>query len=104
MNVIEPRPSRSRSVDSISGSIDALPFASQASFERAIRLWEDPQRRAEPPYFGWLSVVLPGYPNTLELAMHVHSREVGVRPSFELEHTDHPLAVEQRQGITLARV
>jgi hypothetical protein len=77
---------------------------SQASFERALRLWEDPRRRAEPPYFGWLSVVLPGYPNTLELAMHVHSREVGARPSFELEPTDHPLAVEQQQGISLARV
>jgi len=29
----------------------------------------------------------------------VHQREVGVRPLVELEATDHPLAVEQRDGI-----
>jgi hypothetical protein len=34
----------------------------------------------------------------------VHTREVGQRPRIELEPTDHPLAVEQRQGITRERV
>jgi hypothetical protein len=34
----------------------------------------------------------------------VHTRAVGVRPYIQLEPTDHPLAVEQRTGITLARV
>jgi hypothetical protein len=29
---------------------------------------------------------------------------VGQRPLVELEPTDHPLAVEQREGITIARV
>jgi hypothetical protein len=29
---------------------------------------------------------------------------VGTRPHIELEPTDHPLAVEQRRGITVARV
>ncbi len=36
--------------------------------------------------------------------LHVHSQPVGVRPTVELEHTDHPLAVEQCEGITVARV
>ena len=59
----------------------------------------------QPPYFGWLSTVLPGYePTTLSLAANVHTQPVGERPLVELEHTDHPLAVEQRTGITLARV
>jgi hypothetical protein len=38
------------------------------------------------------------------LKTNVHTREVGVRPLVELEPTDHPLAVEQRDGIAMARV
>ena len=34
----------------------------------------------------------------------MHTRPVGVRPYIELEATDHPLAVEQREGITWERV
>ena len=33
-----------------------------------------------------------------------HGQAVGVRPTIELEPTDHPLAIEQRTGITLAHV
>jgi hypothetical protein len=29
----------------------------------------------------------------------VHQREIGVRPRVELEATNHPLAVDQRDGI-----
>ena len=43
-------------------------------------------------------------PTTLSLETHVHTQPVGARPLVELEHTDHPLAVEQRTGITVARV
>jgi len=34
----------------------------------------------------------------------VHTHPVGVRPEIELEPTEHPLAVEQREGITWERV
>ncbi|MFJ4770383.1 DUF2199 domain-containing protein [Streptomyces uncialis] len=34
----------------------------------------------------------------------VHTRPIGQRPFIELEPTDHPLAVEQRTGITTERV
>jgi hypothetical protein len=77
---------------------------SKANFDRANELWNDPQRVNEPSYFGWLSNSLPGYPETFNLKTAVHSREVGVRPYVEIEPTDHPLAIEQRNGITLARV
>ena len=78
---------------------------SKSNFERARKLWNDPARVAEPPYFGWLSSSLPGYPEqTIHLKTHVHTRKVGERPSIELEQTDHPLAVEQRDGMTMARV
>lgn len=78
---------------------------SAQNFRRADELWETPGREAEPPYFGWLTTELPLYsPSTLNLRTNVHTREVGRRPFVELEPTDHPLAVEQREGITLARV
>ncbi|MER5352927.1 DUF2199 domain-containing protein [Kitasatospora sp. NPDC002551] len=78
---------------------------SEANFARMHDLWEDPAREQEPPYFGWLTTELPLYPqSTLLLKTHVHTRAVGRRPLIELEPTDHPLAVEQREGITGERV
>ncbi|MEV0295490.1 DUF2199 domain-containing protein [Nocardia sp. NPDC050710] len=78
---------------------------SKANFARATELWTSPERVQEPPYFGWLSSEVPTYePTTLNLKTKLHSQPVGVRPIAELEPTDHPLAVEQRIGITLARV
>ncbi len=77
---------------------------SRENFERASALWETPGREAEPPYFGWLSTRLPLYPDTLNLKTLVHTQPVGLRPSVELEPTDHPLSVEQREGIPWARV
>jgi len=67
-------------------------------------LWETPGRKSEPPYFGWFSTSLPGYPETLNLKTNVYTRPVGQRPLIKLEPTDHPLAVEQQEGITMARV
>jgi hypothetical protein len=85
-------------------SWDVWVSLSETNFLRASELWNAPGRESEPPYFGWFSTSLPGYPETLHLKTMVHTREVGRRPYVELEPTDHPLAVEQRQGITLARV
>lgn len=45
------------------------------------------------------------YPaTTLYLKTHVHTRPPGRRPFVELEPTEHPLAVEQRTGISSERV
>ena len=77
---------------------------SRASYERMIELWNQPGRENEPPYFGWLQTALPYEPSTQNLKTMVYTRPVGERPLIELEPTNHPLAVEQREGITLARV
>lgn len=78
---------------------------SKENYERMAQLWDRQGREAEPPYFGWLSTQLPVYsPTTINLKTHLHTRPLGERPLIELEPTDHPLAVEQRTGITLARV
>lgn len=78
---------------------------SKKSYDRMAELWDTPGREHEPPYFGWLSTQLPVYsPTTLNLKAHLHTRPIGERPFIEIEPTDHPLAVEQRSGITRARV
>ncbi|WP_443047927.1 DUF2199 domain-containing protein [Streptomyces sp. H39-S7] len=78
---------------------------SRESFARASELWETPGRETERPYFGWLSTELSLYPeSTTDLKTNVHTRPVGRRPRVELEPTEHPLAVEQRTGITPERV
>jgi hypothetical protein len=56
------------------------------------------------PHFGWLCTKIPGYHDTVFLKTMVHQREVGLRPSVELEPTEHPLAVDQRQGIDEKRM
>ncbi|MFV5995502.1 DUF2199 domain-containing protein [Streptomyces sp. NPDC056231] len=78
---------------------------SRENFSRGADLWDTTGREAEEPYFGWLTTDLSAYsPTTLNLKTYVHTRPVGERPFVELEPTDHPLAVEQRTGITRDRV
>lgn len=78
---------------------------SENNFRRARELWETGGREKEPPYFCWVGTELPCYPaSTLNLKARMRTRPVGERPLVELEPTEHPLAVEQRRGITLARV
>jgi hypothetical protein len=56
------------------------------------------------PWFGWLSNRLKGYPDTLNLKCHVHPQDGRQRPYIELEPTEHPLAVEQQNGISFDRL
>jgi hypothetical protein len=77
---------------------------SEASFNRIEQLWETEIRDQEPPFFGWLCNQLSVYPPILGLKTNLRLRNSGIRPFIALEPTDHPLAVEQRQGIPLHRV
>jgi hypothetical protein len=75
------------------------------SFARAVELFDRDPDPDEEPRFGWLSNEIPVYhPSTLYLRTTVHFQPLNNRPLIELEPTDHPLAVEQRDGITLERV
>ncbi|WP_329453466.1 DUF2199 domain-containing protein (plasmid) [Streptomyces sp. NBC_01724] len=78
---------------------------SRENFARALEVWNTEGREAEKPYFGWLSTELALYSEgTANLKTNAHTRPVGRRPFIELEPTDHPLAVEQRTGMTQDRV
>lgn len=75
---------------------------SRDSFFRYLPTFEDENdadRVDLPPMFGWLSNSLPGYPEMLNLKCSVYARAGGLRPLIELEATDHPLAIAQREGI-----
>lgn len=75
---------------------------SQDNFIRMDEMWDVQGRESEPPVFGWLSTDLPGYsPRTVNLRTMVHAREVGLRPLVVLQPDEHPLAIEQREGITV---
>lgn len=77
---------------------------SENSYEEFTNLFGVTARDDHGPYFGWLSAYLKTYPDTENLKTHVHLRNDGIRPYIELEPTDHPLAVEQREGISVDRV
>jgi hypothetical protein len=71
---------------------------SRANYERYDR------NEAMGPTFGWLVNHVAHYAeSTFLLRTQVHFRVGNQRPTIELEPTDHPLAVDQREGITLAR-
>lgn len=77
---------------------------SEKNFVRSCKLWDTKGRESEPPYFGWLQSALPYDPPTLSLKTSVQTAVAGERPIITLERTDHPLSIEQREGITMGRV
>jgi hypothetical protein len=68
----------------------------QKSYDDDMSDWE--------PMFGYLSNQLSHYPDTLGLKLSVQPGTQGVRPSVQLEPTDHPLAIDQRDGMTLEKL
>ena len=77
---------------------------SEESFMRILELWNASAVEQEPPKFGWLCNNISLYPSTMSLKTNLRLRSGGARPSIELEPTDHPLAIEQRHGISIERV
>jgi hypothetical protein len=76
---------------------------SSQNFERASALWDTVGRETEPPYFGWLSNQIPGYPPSINIKARVHTQSIGVRPQIEIVEPGHPLGVEQQSGVTQER-
>ena len=77
---------------------------SRQSFEEYIRHFDSPKRSHIGPFFGWLSSEIAIYPDTVNLKARVHLRDDGIRPYIQLHASDHPLALEQREGISPHRV
>ena len=77
---------------------------SETSFSEMSDHWNDPDRTNLGPYFGWLCTTVPEYPDSMFLKTNVRQRSVGLRPLVELQATDHPLGVYQREGIEPTRL
>ena len=73
-------------------------------FYQTNKLWTDPKRVDEPAYACLLNSELPLYGDTLNLQVRVVTQPVGRRPHFFVVNPQHPLALEQRDGISMARV
>lgn len=75
-------------------------------FARAayIRSIPDEYRRPEPNYSGTLASKIGIYPNTLGLTLQIETRPFGQKHFFRLSGAEHPLAIEQRDGISLERL
>jgi hypothetical protein len=76
---------------------------SRKNFDLYVDSFDQGGRRGLGPWFGWFSNALHGYPDTVNLKCQIHPRSGRQRPWIELEPTDHPLAVEQRNGIGFER-
>lgn len=75
------------------------------AFERTRELWDSPNQAGEPPFEGTLANRVPAYPTTLGLQGTVQLSGPTTRPSFTLlRNLDHPLASEQRLGVSTERV
>lgn len=76
---------------------------SKQSFERACDLWRVEGRESEPPYPGWLSNEIPGFPESLHVKLLMHTEAIGIRPRLEVVDTGHPLWSAQQKGISRER-
>ena len=67
-------------------------------------VWEEENRILEPPYPGKIATTLDPYPDTLNLPASVITRNVGIVPKIEISECNHPLFLEQENGINMKRV
>ena len=76
---------------------------SRASYARFAEQWTTEGREREPLHDGALATRLPMYPETLGVPVKIRTRPVGERPLVEVQGA-HPLALEQKHGISQARL
>lgn len=76
----------------------------QEDFLRYIELWDADIEEDEPPFQGWLSGSPPEYPEAEMTEITIHLRSNGLRPLFRVIAAQQPLAIDQRAGITFAKV
>lgn len=76
---------------------------SETSYQQWLACYDAEVRSDVGPFFGWLNTYIKPYPDTVNLKTRAHLRDHFEPPYIELEPTDHPLAVEQREGISKAR-
>lgn len=79
---------------------------SQENYRRYKESFHDSDQSNLGAMFGWFSNRLPDYPDTLSLQTTVVPQDGNQRPLVYINdvHADHPLFVEQREGISQAKL
>jgi hypothetical protein len=89
--------------DETSFGIGAWTSLSERNFTWYSENWEADRDAQGGAWFGWLSNSVPVYPETLSLKADVFLQGKSLRPAIVIQPSDHPLAIDQERGITLAR-
>ena len=74
---------------------------SEQSFNRYVETLDSPIE--SDSYFGWFCNRLPYYPDTHALKVNVRPRGGDLRPYIELQSSDHVLAQDYANGVSIAR-
>jgi hypothetical protein len=77
---------------------------SPKNFVKTNELWTVEGRENEAAFPGWLNSQLPVFGDTYNLEVSVQTQPVGQRPQFTVVDEEHPLAIEQRNGIPMERI
>jgi hypothetical protein len=89
--------------DEVYFGIGAWTSLSERNFTWYAENWEADRDAQGGAWFGWLSNSVPVYPETLNLKADVLLRGAKLRPIIVIQPSHHPLAVDQQEGIPLAR-
>lgn len=84
--------------------IGAWAQVDQPDFIRYTELWDDNGQGSEPPFEGMMANDIDGYPSTSGLMMSIRLKSAESRPDFILTDTNHPLALEQRNGMDIDKL
>jgi len=79
-------------------------LVNHTDFVRYVELWDANIDEDELPFQGWLSGSPPEYPEAHMTEITVHMRSNGLRPLFRIVSPQQQLGIDQREGITLAKV
>ncbi len=73
---------------------------SEDNFGNRMDFWDKPERVNEGPYFGWLQSIIPTYGDTLNIKTVAIEQEVGLIPEIQVIEDNHPLKIDQDNGLT----
>ena len=71
----------------------------KVTLDRIVDLWETEGRENNPPDDGVLDTNVPGYPNSSGLKVAIVASPVGKKPSIRIKPSEHPLWLDQENGI-----
>lgn len=78
---------------------------SEESYQEFIECFDQDSRSHVGPFVGWHCCDFAVYEKECtSLEAQIYLRDNGIRPSIKIKPTDHPLAVEQKNGITRDRL